>query len=53
MPDNDETKVLIISIELMNDDLRRFEGLKDHLGLKHNTEVLRTAIKLANTVLLG
>ncbi len=53
MSDNGESKVLIISIELMKDDLIRFENLKDHLGLKHNTEVLRTAIKLANTVLLG
>lgn len=45
--------LLVVNIELRDDDLKRFEDLKNYLGLKHNTEVLRTAIKTANKLLLG
>jgi len=42
---------LVINIELTADDRDNFIELKQKLGLKQNTEVLRHAIKHTNTCL--
>jgi len=44
---------LIINIEMYGKDKEKFEELKDHLGLKQNTEVIRAAINHMNNSLIG
>lgn len=42
--------LIIINIELENEDKNRFLELKEMLGVKFNTEVLRSALKTAHAV---